>query len=51
MAEKIRYRIGELQRLAVKASIKWPFTEYRLVVECQDIDNGMMCQHIANKVL
>jgi hypothetical protein len=24
---------------------------YNLVVECQDIDNGKMCQHIANKVL
>lgn len=22
-----------------------------LIVECQDIDNGKMCQHIANKVL
>ena len=24
---------------------------YVLLVECQDIDNGKMCQHIANKVL
>jgi len=24
---------------------------YHLVVECQDIANGKMCQHIANKVL
>jgi hypothetical protein len=24
---------------------------YTQIVECQDIDNGKMCQHIANKVL
>jgi len=26
-------------------------TPYSVAVECQDIDNGKMCQHIANNVL
>ena len=43
-------RRSSAQLFAAIQDLPWWYSHY-LNVECQDIDNGKMCQHIANKVL